>query len=405
MQLYEYQMDALMRLSNGMVLNGGVGSGKSLTALSYYYITNGGSLGYLRGDEYERMSSPKDLYIITTAMKRDKKEWEAEMLPFLLSTDPKHNAYENKVVVDSWNNIGKYIDVKNAFFIFDEQRLVSYGSWSRNFLKITRKNEWILLTGTPGDRPMDYLTLFLAHGFYKNKTDFINAHVVYDPRCRNYPKILRYENEEYIDSLRKRILVDMEDCRDTVANYMNIFCEYDREAYKNLGKTRWNPIEDRPIETPGELCQLWRRTCNATEDKQRKLMELFEDHPKMIVFYNFNYELDILRECFYGYKVAEWNGHKHEKVPTGNRWVYLVQYTAGCEGWNCITTDTIVFYSLNYSYKVMTQAAGRIDRINTPYTNLYYYRLVTCSPIDSAIFKALKTGKDFNERIFTDKVW
>lgn len=405
MQLFEYQMEALMKLSNGKVLNGGVGSGKSLTALSYYYYKQGGSLGFLQGGDYERMRSPKDLYIITTAMKRDKLEWEGEMLPFLLSTDPAHNSYDNTVVVDSWNNIGKYLDVRDAFFIFDEQRLVSYGSWSKNFLKVVKKNEWILLTGTPGDRPMDYLTLFLAHGFYRNKTEFVNRHVVYDPRCRNFPKIMRYEETDLIDKYRRDILIDMEDQRKTIRNQFNIYCSYNRKAYKDLGKLRWNPYKDAPIETPGELCQLWRRVCSEDEDRQQKLMELFEDHPKMIVFYNFNYERDILRECFKDYTFAEWNGSKHERVPSGKRWAYLVQYTAGCEGWNCITTDTIVFYSLNYSYKVMTQAAGRIDRINTPFTNLYYYRLVTSSPIDCAIFRALKAGKDFNERIYMDKTW
>ena len=145
---------------------------------------------------------------------------------------------------------------------------------------------------------------------------------------------------------------------------------------------------------------------NEDESRQVALLELFEKHPKMIVFYNFNYELDILKEVFggiQGVEVAEWNGHKHQPIPTGKSYAYLVQYTAGAEGWNCITTDTTVFYSQNYSYKIMQQAAGRIDRLNTPYTDLYYYHLKTRSGIDLAISRALSQKRNFNERKYVEE--
>lgn len=134
-------------------------------------------------------------------------------------------------------------------------------------------------------------------------------------------------------------------------------------------------------------------------------MEIVEKHPRVIIFYNFDYELDILKGLFHGFEsenfaVAEWNGHAHQPIPDTDSWVYFVQYTAGCEGWNCIRTDTIVFYSQNYSYKVMEQASGRIDRLNTPFTDLYYYHLKSGSGIDLAISKALKEKKNFNEGRF-----
>lgn len=403
--LYDYQLDAIERLRTGCVLNGGVGSGKSLTSLGYYYLRNGGKRSYLEGGDYAAMLEPKDLYIITTARKRDSKEWQQEMQHFGISTEPEYNIYSNKVVVDSWNNIEKYAEVKNAFFIFDEQRLVGYGAWAKAFLKIARikdgvaPNEWILLTGTPGDTMMDYMTLFIANGWFKNKTDFVNRHVVYDYRSK-YPKIKQYLDEGRLNAMRCRVLVDMDFRRETVQHHIDIWCTYNKGLYKEVSKRRWNPYEDRPIESAGELCYIWRRISNTDDSRQLKLLEIFEDHPRLIVFYNFDYELDILRECFQGQKVAEWNGHKHEMLPHGKSWVYLVQYTAGAEAWNCITTDTIVFFSPNYSYKIMTQAAGRIDRANTPYIHLYYYHLRTRSGIDMAIQKAYNQKKNFNEAMY-----
>ena len=403
--LYDYQLDAVRRMKNGCILRGGVGSGKSLTALSYYYLRQDGEEESLLGGTYFPMGDPpKDLYIITTAKKRDTLEWEGELSPFLLSTNPDVNLYPNKVVIDSWNNISKYKDITDAFFIFDEQRVVGSGAWVKSFLKIAKKNEWILLSATPGDTWEDYIPVFVANGFYRNRTEFKEKHIIYTWVNGKYPKVDRYLNVGRLIRLRESILVDMDFKRKTISHHEDIYVKYDTEAYKDVGRLRWDPFKNEPITNASGLCYVWRRIVNSDISRQIAVLELFEDHPKMIVFYNFDYELDILKTMFgrtEGVEVAEWNGHKHQPVPTGDSWVYLVQYNAGCEGWNCIQTDTIAFYSENYSYKVMQQAAGRIDRLNTPFTDLYYYHLKSRSGIDLGIARALKAKKNFNEMRFT----
>lgn len=395
--LYDHQRSALEKMKNGCILCGGVGSGKSRTALAYYYLQQGGNLDISDAP----MKNPLDIYIITTARKRDTCEWEDELAPFLLSTHEDCNYYKNKVVIDSWNNISKYKDVKNSFFIFDEQRVVGYGAWTKAFLKIAKVNKWILLSATPGDTWQDYIPVFIANGFYRNKTDFIDQHVVYDWRSK-YPKVDRYLNTGRLIRLRNRILVTMEFERHTTSHHQDVAVSYNIPLYKDISRNRWNPWGDRPIETASELCMNWRRVVNSDESRSVAVLEIMEDHPKVIIFYNFDYELDILKNLGYpdGTEVAEWNGHKHQEIPTGDKWVYLVQYTAGCEGWNCITTDTIIFYSQNYSYKVMVQASGRIDRLTTPFSDLYYFHLKSFSGIDLAISKALKEKKNFNEGRF-----
>lgn len=395
-KLYDYQMKAVKSMTNGCILCGGVGSGKSITSLAYFHTQYGGML-----DPFSAMKNPPDLYIITTARKRDTLEWEGELAPFLLSTHSEANYYKNKVVVDSWNNIKKYKDVEGAFFIFDEQRVVGNGTWVKSFLKICKANQWILLSATPGDTWSDYIPVFIANGFYRNRSEFTREHVVYS-RFTKYPKVDRYINTGRLIRLRNRILVDMEFNRKTVAHHEDVWCEYDIAKYKDAGKLRWDPFKNEPIENAGVLCYVWRRIVNEDVSRSVALLEIFEKHPKLIVFYNFDYERDILRSLYYGedVDVAEWSGHAHQEIPDSERWVYLVQYTAGCEGWNCVKTDTIVFYSQNYSYKVMQQAQGRIDRLNTPFIDLWYYHLKSRSGIDLAIGKALASKRNFNEGKF-----
>ena len=392
--LFPYQMDAVKKMRNGCILNGGVGSGKSRTGLYYYFKEQGGSID----PDYIPMREPKDLYIITTAMKRDTYEWLKELENYKMSVDPSRSQYKNKVVVDSWQVITKYENVENAFFIFDEDRVTGFGVWVKAFLKIAKKNDWIILSATPGDTWEQYIPVFIANGFYKNKTEFSREHIIYS-RFTKYPKIDRYVNTGRLIRLRNRILIDMDFDRKTEAHHEDIFCKYDAFKYKEVTKTRWDPYKNEPIQQASGLCYILRRIVNEDESRQKALLDLYKDHPRMIIFYNFDYELEILKNLDYGedVEIGEWNGHKHQPVPFNRKWVYLVQYTAGCEGWNCIETDTMVFYSQNYSYKVMAQASGRIDRLNTSYKDLYYYHLKSRSGIDLAIARALNEKKTFNE--------
>ena len=394
--LYDHQRKAISEMKNGCILCGGVGSGKARTSLAYYFQQEGGGLD---GDEYIPMNDPpRDLYIITTARKRDDKEWEGELSHFLMSTSPETNLYSNKIVVDSWNNIQKYSNVYGAFFIFDEQRVVGKGAWVKAFLKITRKNKWILLSATPGDTWMDYVPVFIANGFYRNKTEFNNEHVIYK-RFSKFPQVDHYISTGRLSRYRNSILVDMDFNRKTRSHHEDIFVNYNIEKYKDVMRNRWDPFNNEPIENASRLCYILRKIVNSDDSRIVALMEILEKTPRAIIFYNFDYELELLKNALAAYdsiQIGEWNGHKHQPVPESKKWVYLVQYTAGAEGWNCIKTDTIIFYSQNYSYKIMEQSAGRIDRLNTPYDDLFYYHLKSRSGIDLAISRTLKAKKQFN---------
>lgn len=396
--LYDHQKLALDKLKSGSILRGGVGSGKSRTSIAYYFLRECGGKIKVNGEgDYAEMKTPKDLYIITTAKKRDSLEWERECLPFLISNKPELSISGVKVTVDSWNNISKYSGIKNSFFIFDEQRLVGSGAWVKAFLKITKHNNWLLLSATPGDTWTDYIPVFLANGFYKNRTEFLRTHAVYS-RFAKYPKIEKFIGVARLVRQRNAITVNMEYTRPTIAHDDTILVPYDKKLFDKVMVDRWNIYNDKPVKAIGELCYLMRKVVNTDPSRIEAVKKLIKKHPKVIIFYNFDYELETLRTLGEDLRIpiAEWNGHNHQEVPTGKSWVYLVQYSAGAEGWNCITTDTIIFYSQNYSYKIMIQAAGRIDRLNTPFIDLYYYHIRSNSPIDQAISRALKTKKDFN---------
>ena len=381
--LDDKQRLAVDQMKNGCILCGGVGSGKSRTALSYFYekVCN-------------CMATPIDLYIITPAKKRDSGEWEDEISMFSFG--------DINITIDSWNNIAKYLNVCGAFFMFDEQRVVGYGKWSKSFIQITKKNKWVMLSATPGDTWSDYIPVFKANGFYKNKSDFASKHIVYS-RFTKYPKVEKYLNMGKLINLRQSILVNIDYVREVKRHHITVISDYDKGLYKNIIRTRWNPYKDEPIQDASGLCYTLRCLVNSELDRIRVVKEIIEKHPTVIIFYNFDYELEILRDLGKELEIetAEWNGHKHQPLPKSSNWIYLVQYTAGAEGWNCITSNAMIFYSQNYSYKIMVQSAGRIDRRNSPYSDLYYYHVRSNSSIDIAIARALNRKKNFNEKGFT----
>lgn len=386
-ELYPHQRAAVDKLSNGKILWGGVGTGKSLTACAYYI----------------EKEAPKDVYVITTAKKRDSMDWEDEFIKFKVGPKASEACGTGKLVVDSWNNIGRYKDVKGSFFIFDEQRLVGAGAWSTTFIKIAKANNWILLSATPGDTWMDYIPVFVANGFYKNRTAFKDEHVVFATYTK-FPKVERYNGVGKLIRHRNSLLVHMPFARHTTRHSQDVPVKYDKEKYDQILTDRWNPYEGAPIKDVAELFRLMRKVAYSDPSRLEAVKALMAKHPRLIVFYNFDYELESLRTLASDdVVVAEWNGHKHEEVPDSERWLYLVQYVAGAEGWNCITTDAMVFHSLTYSYKNWHQAHGRTDRLNTPYTDLHYYTLKSEASIDKFVKSALTQKKSFNETAFLTK--
>ena len=373
-ELRPHQEDALSRLRSGSVLNGGVGSGKSIVALEFW----------------KRNYSHLPLVVITTAQKRDVGEWlkDADLVEIAIP-----------ILIDSWNNIYKYTNISGSFFIFDEDRVTGGGLWAKSFIRLAKQNEWVMLSATPGDCWLDYLPLFLAHGWYKNKTEFMQKHVRLCPWVK-YPKVDHYENVEVLFDLRNAILCDMDFPRHTKQHHIYVPVPYDEPVYSEAIKTRFDPFKNRPCQDISAVCTLLRKIVYSDIRRLDALTEILNKHPKLIVFYNYDFELDRLR----GYAItagiieAEWNGHRHQPIPDSESWLYLVQYNAGKEGWNCTDTDAMVFYSSSYSNKTMVQAAGRIDRLTTAYSDLYYYHLTAGSTIENAIETALKEKRIFNER-------
>lgn len=390
MELGEHQLKAIEEMHNGCILVGGTGVGKSRTALAYYYLkVCHGRLRINGIGSHGVAMTPRDLYIITTAKKRDDSDWIYEAIPFNIKSN---------ITVDSWNNIKKYRNVSGAFFIFDEQRVCGKGPWAKSFIRIAYRNQWILLSATPGDKWEDYRAVFVANGFYRNMTDFNDQQLIFDGGFRNYPKVIGYRNKGLLIKQRRAVLVNMEVERMTVPHKEWIVCEYNKRLYSKVWKERWDPFEDNPIEETGKLFYLMRKVVNDDISRVRAVKKLLKKHNRVIIFYNHTGELNQLRMLCSDIDILckEWNGHKHDPLPDAEKWVYLCQYNAASEGWNCITTNAMIFYSLNYSYKTMIQSAGRIDRLNTPYKDLYYYYLRSTAPIDLAILKALKEKRDFN---------
>ena len=397
------QIQAVRQLQNGSILAGGVGSGKTLTSLAWYLTSVCNAASFKKGGSLakKKVKGSPTLYVITTAKKRDSLEWEEEAARLGLSTDPACSFTGSSIVVDSWNNIGKYSDREHAVFFFDEQRASGSGRWVKEFLKITRKNTWLLLSATPGDVWMDYLPVFMAHGFFRTRTEFMEDHVIFD-RFAKYPKVKRYIGEAKLQRLRRSILVEMPVERHTTRERETVYCDYDHDLYKWVVKNRMDPWTEEPLRDAGGVCRILRKVVSDNDWRSEQAKRILSSNERVIVFYNYNYELDRILAVAesLGLSTAQWNGHRHDAIPAEPRWVYICQYTSAAEGWNCTSTDTVLFWSLNYSWRVTEQCEGRIDRLNTPYSRLKYYFLESHSSIDEAVRRSLSSKKVFNERAF-----
>jgi superfamily II DNA or RNA helicase len=296
--LMPHQQEAVDKLSNGKILWGGVGTGKTLTALAYYV----------------QKDQCGDIYVITTARKRDLLEWETEAIQFGISTEAEYSLC-GKLTVDSWNNIGKYVDVEGATFIFDEQRLVGTGAWVKSFLKIAKKNAWIMLSATPGDTWLDYAPVFIANGFYKNITEFKAKHVILSSYSK-YPKVERYVQTSELVANKNAILLEMPYVKHTIRHLEYTEVPYDERFFKETARRRWNPFEDRPCDNYVELFRVLRRIAVCAPERLELVRELVREHKKVIIFYVNNYELEALRTLSDEVTVAEWNGKKKELIPT-----------------------------------------------------------------------------------------
>lgn len=380
-ELFPHQTEALKKLKNGSILAGGVGSGKSMVAVAHYVQEHSGA----------------DVIVISTARKRDSLDWEREFARFAVGKTP-DSTVAGVLTVDSWNNIHKYENIEDAFFIFDEQRLVGSGGWVKSFLKIAKVNKWIMLSATPGDSWLDFIPVFIANGYYKNRTEFKARHVIYKSYTK-FPAVDRYVDVGALVRIRNDILVKMPFNNHTRRHLVTIPVEHDEGLMQRVMKDRWNPFKEQPIKTSGELYLLMRKVVSMDPSRVKALKSVMEKHPRLIVFYCFDSELEILRgiEVDEDIEIGEWNGHKHEEVPDSLRWLYFVQYTAGAEAWECTTTNATFYLSQHPSYKQTEQTYGRIDRMNTPYIDLYYYLPMSNSYIDKAMRRAFREKRDFNE--------
>jgi hypothetical protein len=393
-ELYPHQRAAVDKMHDGCVLAGNVGTGKSLTALAYYVEkVCGGML-----DRSAPMQTPTDLLIITTAKKRDSLDWFKEALHFGLFANPELSYGNVNITVDSWQNIQKYKDIQDHFIILDEQKLVGTGVWVKSFLRMAKHNQWVMLSATPADTWLDYIPLFVAKGYYRNRTDFTEQHIIWSFNGR-YRKVRGFFGVRHLERLRSEIIVEMPLERHTQRHLVTRPVLFDRATFDMVWKRRWNIYEGKPLIDVAEMHRIGRKVVNSDPSRLEEIVELGATHPRMIIFYNFDYELELLRTLMpkMDICVAEWNGHRHEPIPETERWLYLVQYQAGAEAWNCTATDTIVYYSLTYSHKLFEQSQGRIDRLDTHFDDLYYYILISDSRIDKLIWKALVAKKSFHE--------
>lgn len=395
--LYNFQRQLLNSIEENYIIAADTGTGKTMMAIHHYLKHNTG----------------EPLLILAPPQKIKEGGWQRE-LDFVAS----HYNIEIPYDIISYGVLSKrWKEYKDWFLVMDECHYVKNPTSQRGkaAINLTKQStNFLLLSATPSSNGWgDTIAYMIMFGYYKNKTQFLKEHAVYNRiDYGNGPVnvVSDYRDQEKLQKLYQSFSIKLakEDCLDLPPLVFEKVHFKPSKEYNIIKKDR--VLGEELFDNISKLQHGLRFYANQADKLKYTEMLLEGTEENVIIFYNYKQENEELKKIAKKLKkkVFEVSGSK-TNLPDKEKWtslknsVTIVQYQAGAAGIELQYANIVIFHTPTYSYQDYEQALGRAYR-NGQTKKVTVYQYITKNTIETSIYQALAAKKDFTEELFRKEI-
>lgn len=303
--------------------------------------------------------------------------------------------------------------LKDFTMMLDESSMIKNETAKRTkFILSLKPSHTILLSGTPTDGKYEFLYSQLRLlGWKITKTAYYNRYIKTELRSYGGPMfrvVTGYKNVSELKAKLKEYGAVFAKAEEVIKLPEKTFIkEYSTVSsdYKKFMKDRIIKIDDKELTGDSTLSKRLyaRMLCSAySKDKISRLIDLVNStSDRVIIFYNFNTELEALRKVLFDRPISIVNGQvKDLKAYENNdNSVTLIQYQAGAMGLNLQKANRIIYFSLPERSELFEQSKARICRIGQE-KQCYYHIMMCHKSVEEKIYECLLMRKDYTDELF-----
>lgn len=303
--------------------------------------------------------------------------------------------------------------LKDFTMMLDESSMIKNETAKRTkFILSLKPSHTILLSGTPTDGKYEFLYSQLRLlGWKITKTAYYNRYIKTELRSYGGPTfrvVTGYKNVSELKIKLKEYGAVFAKAEEVIKLPEKKFIkEYSTVSsdYKKFMKDRVIKIDDKELTGDSTLSKRLyaRMLCSAySKDKISRLIDLVNStSDRVIIFYNFNTELEALRKVLFDRPISIVNGQVKDlkEYENNDNSVTLIQYQAGAMGLNLQKANRIIYFSLPERSELFEQSKARICRIGQE-KQCYYHIMMCHKSVEEKIYECLLMRKDYTDELF-----
>ena len=303
--------------------------------------------------------------------------------------------------------------LKDFTMMLDESSMIKNETAKRTkFILSLKPSHTILLSGTPTDGKYEFLYSQLRLlGWKITKTAYYNRYIKTELRSYGGPMfrvVTGYKNVSELKAKLKEYGAVFAKAEEVIKLPEKKFIkEYSTVSsdYKKFMKDRVIKIDDKELTGDSTLSKRLyaRMLCSAySKDKIARLIDLVNStSDRVIIFYNFNTELEVLRKVLFDRPISIVNGQVKDlkEYENNDNSVTLIQYQAGAMGLNLQKANRIIYFSLPERSELFEQSKARICRIGQE-KQCYYHIMMCHKSVEEKIYECLLMRKDYTDELF-----